>query len=548
MFYNNNIQFKPIDYPIKAETHPAHYSMHKYWARKPHNLVNAYINHFTKPGDLVLDPFMGSGVTIIEALKLNRRVCGVEINPIAHFITKNTILPVSLSELTDNYTLLSNYMSPVINKFYATECQYCGKPACAVSYQWYNGKPTEVSYNCTCNTERKAITKVFSPADQNLLEAIERDFTELVRAYDLTLPTGELPKNNQINASGYRVIDLFTKRNLLVLGILQKAIQEVVTPSVREIMNFIFSSALVQGSKMIMHAKGQGPGWKVMGYWIPQDKGSQELNVWRYFSNKYKRVLRGKAETNKLITSSDFRLLQQSSSDLSQIDDNSVDYIFTDPPYGASVPYLEMSALWAAWLGYTMNYPEEIVISKHEPYNKSLENYQQMLLAAFSEIYKKLKIGAYMSVTFHNKDLHIWQALLYCLREAGFILVNLVHQPQAKLSSSQGLYHKKRITGDFILNFTKTAAKRILTTTPKLSFEETVISITKKLLTKQEKVTTDLIYRELVPLFANSGLLDEEENLQKNLEQLLNKYFEQVKEVQTIGNNGKELEVYTWKL
>ena len=493
-----------------------------------------------------MDPFMGSGVTVIEALKLNRKACGVDINPMAHFITRNTILPVSLSELADNYTLLSNYMSPVINKFYATHC-HCGKTACAISYQWYNGKTTEVSYNCTCNTERRALTKGFSPTDQALLDAIERDFTELVRAYDLKLPTEELPKNRQINAPGYRVIDLFTKRNLLVLGILQKAIEEVVATSVREIMSFIFSSGLVQGSKMIMHAKGQGPGWKVMGYWIPMDKGSQELNVWHYFSNKYKRVLRGKTETNKLITSSDYRLLQQSSSNLSEINDNSVDYIFTDPPYGASVPYSEMSALWAAWLGYTMNYPEEIVISKHEPYNKSLENYRHMLLVAFSEIHKKLKTGAFMSVTFHNKDLHIWQALLYCLRESGFTLVNLVHQPQAKLSSSQGLYHKKRITGDFILNFTKTPAKSILINTPKLNFEETVISITKELLTKQEKVTTDLIYRELVPLFANSGLLDEEENLQKNLEQLLNKSFKQVKEVQTIGNNGKELEVYTWK-
>ena len=547
MFFFENMQFKPIDYPIQAETHPAHYSMHKYWARKPHNLVNTYINHFTKPGDLVLDPFMGSGVTVIEALKLNRRVCGVDINPVAHFITRNTIMPVSLYDLENNYALLSKHISPVINKFYATDCIHCGKPSCAVSYQWFNGKPTEVSYNCACNTERKAMTKVFSPADQELLEAIERDFTELVKVYGLTLPTGELPKNNQINASGYRVIDLFTKRNLLVLAILQKAIEEVVATSVREIMSFIFSSALVQGSKMIMHAKGQGPGWKVMGYWIPLEKGSQELNVWHYFSNKYKRVLRGKTETNKLIISSDFRLLQQSCSDLSQLDDNSVDYIFTDPPYGASVPYLEMSALWAAWLGFTMNYPEEIVVSKHETYNKSLENYRQMLLAAFSEIHKKLKPGAFMSVTFHNKDLHTWKALLYCLREAGFTLVNLVHQPQAKLSSSQGLYHKKRITGDFILNFIKTPPKSILKPQPKLNFEETVISKTKELLSNQEKITTDLVYRELVPLFVNSGLLDEEENIQKNLERILNKHFEQIKEIQLMRNNGKELEVYTWK-
>ncbi|ACV62262.1 adenine-specific DNA methylase [Desulfofarcimen acetoxidans DSM 771] len=537
---------RPIDYPIEAQTHPAHYLMHKYWARKPHNLVNAYIKHFTGPGDLVLDPFMGSGVTVIEALKLKRRVCGVDINPVAHFIATNTIVPVSLSELQENYTLLSGHIAPVINKFYSTICIHCGKPAIAVSYQWFNGEPREVSYKCSCSSGRKSLTKAFSTADQELLEATERDFAELVNVYDILLPTGELPQNSQINAPGYRVIDLFTRRNLLVLAILKKYIEEIVSEDVRELMRFIFSASLVQASKMILHARGQGPGWKVMGYWVPLDKGSQELNVWHYFSNKYKRVLRGKTETNKLISSTDYCLLQQSSSDLPQLADNSVDYIFTDPPYGGSVPYLEMSALWAAWLGFSLNYREEIVVSKNETYNKSLENYRQMLLAAFSEIYKKLKNGSYMSITFHNKDLRTWRALLYSVREAGFTMVNLVHQPQAKLSSSQGLYHKKRITGDFILNFIKSPSKNIFKPAG-LNFEATVLSKTRELLTGQKKVTTDLVYRELVPLFANTGLLDEEEVLQKNLEQILNKHFEQVREIEQTGNRGKELEVYTWK-
>ncbi|WP_066640256.1 DNA methyltransferase [Desulfolucanica intricata] len=546
MVLHKDFRYKPIDYPIDAATHPAHYLMHKYWARKPHNIINAYIEYFTKPGDLVLDPFMGSGVTIIEALKLNRRALGVDINPVAHFITESTVRPVSLDALKDNFNLLKEKAASIINRLYTTNCIYCGRNAHAISYHWLNGQPVEVKYCCNCYSQRKAIIKKFSFKDNEILESINRNYFTFIKDYNLWIPTIELPKNNQINAPGYGVTDLFTRRNLLALGLLLKAIEKYVDISVKDIMRFVFSSALVQGSKMIMHSKGQGPGWKVMGFWIPHNGASQELNVWHYFSNKFKRIYRGKKETNTLIKSGNYLLLQQSAANLPQIEDNSVDYVFTDPPYGASVPYLEMSSLWAAWLGFTLNYREEIVVSKNETYNKSLDNYKIMLLAAFKEIYNKMKPGAYMSLTFHNRDLRIWKILLYCLREAGFELINVVHQPQAKLSSSQGLYHQKRITGDFILNFIKPLRRHIFMPAAKINLEKTVVNKTRELIKKQGGATTDLVYQELIPLFVNSGALDEEENIQKDLEQILSKYFEQVKEEQT-SNRGKKLEVYKWQ-
>lgn len=70
---------------IRAKSHPAHYLMHKYWGRKPHNVVREYIDNYTNPGDIVLDPFMGSGVVPIEAIKNNRRSIGIDINPMSRF-------------------------------------------------------------------------------------------------------------------------------------------------------------------------------------------------------------------------------------------------------------------------------------------------------------------------------------------------------------------------------------------------------------------------------------------------------------------------------
>ena len=94
---------KKINKNIKAETHPPHYMMHKYWGRKPHNVVRDYILNFTKPGEVVLDPFMGSGVVVIESLKNNRKVIGIDLNPIACFIAQNTINNVDLDDFQEKF-------------------------------------------------------------------------------------------------------------------------------------------------------------------------------------------------------------------------------------------------------------------------------------------------------------------------------------------------------------------------------------------------------------------------------------------------------------
>ena len=77
---------------VVPQAHPSYYMLHKYWGRKPHNLLDDYINLFTKKGDTVLDPFMGSGGVPIESNKLERKAIGIDLNPMACFITETTLL------------------------------------------------------------------------------------------------------------------------------------------------------------------------------------------------------------------------------------------------------------------------------------------------------------------------------------------------------------------------------------------------------------------------------------------------------------------------
>ena len=74
-----------IVHALVAKTHTSLYLMHKYWARKPHNVVSAYIRNYSEEGETVLDPFCGSGVTVIEALKLGRKAIAIDLDPIKRY-------------------------------------------------------------------------------------------------------------------------------------------------------------------------------------------------------------------------------------------------------------------------------------------------------------------------------------------------------------------------------------------------------------------------------------------------------------------------------
>lgn len=90
---------EPIKESVKAKGHTAQYQMHKYFARRPYNVFRNLIEHYTEPDDIVLDCFCGGGVTVFESLVLDRKVIGVDINPLATFITEMQIQQVDTEQL-----------------------------------------------------------------------------------------------------------------------------------------------------------------------------------------------------------------------------------------------------------------------------------------------------------------------------------------------------------------------------------------------------------------------------------------------------------------
>lgn len=72
--------------PIETTKATAIYNMHTYWSKKPHDAIRQYIEHYTQPGDLVLDPFCGSGGTTLAALMTGRKAIAIDRSPAATFI------------------------------------------------------------------------------------------------------------------------------------------------------------------------------------------------------------------------------------------------------------------------------------------------------------------------------------------------------------------------------------------------------------------------------------------------------------------------------
>lgn len=113
--------------------------------------------------------------------------------------------------------------------------------------------------------------------------------------------------------------------------------------------------------------------------------------------------------------------------------DNSVDYIFTDPPFGANIMYSELNFLWESWLKVKTNNKLEAIENRFQ--GKSLLDYQNLMTQCFHEYFRILKPGKWMTVEFSNTSAAVWNGIQTALQRAGFVIANI-----AGLDKKQGSF------------------------------------------------------------------------------------------------------------
>ena len=113
----------------------------------------------------------------------------------------------------------------------------------------------------------------------------------------------------------------------------------------------------------------------------------------------------------------------QSNNVYSSIAENSIDYLFIDPPFGANLMYSELNFIWEAWLKVWTNNITEAIENKTQA--KSSNEYRQLMSACFKEAYRVLKPGRWMTVEFSNTKASVWNSIQTALTEVGFIVANV---------------------------------------------------------------------------------------------------------------------------
>jgi len=105
------------------------------------------------------------------------------------------------------------------------------------------------------------------------------------------------------------------------------------------------------------------------------------------------------------------------------IPDSSIDYIFTDPPFGRNIQYSELNFIWESWLGVRTNAVHEAIVD--ETVNKQREDYHYLMRRCFKEYYRVLKPGRWITVEFHNAESAIWTIIQEALLSAGFVVADV---------------------------------------------------------------------------------------------------------------------------
>jgi len=411
---------KPIDHGVIAYPHTPVYKMHRYFARRPWSVFNELIRHYSNPRSIILDPFCGGGVTVIEGLKLSRKVIGVDLNPMATFITRTEAINIDLNELRKAFQEIEKSVKHEIQKLYLTICPKCKKETPAEWFEWsyiYEcpscKKEVQLSeakklkggkYICSfckevfklveakrigetpirlkVNCEHCGFKGEKKPDDYDFKKVkwIEKNFERIIEKEKLFIPEENFPDADrqrddalfQKNIRKFK--DLFTSRNLLANAIIRKFIVNTdYREEIKDLLLLTFSSNLGWTSRLVDDV---GHGWQRHAYWIPVL--FFETNVWnsflRRFSGGASSILKGKEYSQKeigdycrivdnfeeLVKTGSCIIFTQSSDKL-PLPNESIDAVITDPPYGGNVQYIELTNFWTVWLKETLNLKSGVV-------------------------------------------------------------------------------------------------------------------------------------------------------------------------------------------
>ncbi len=459
----------------KKQAAARHFGVHGYFTRQSWDILQHYIKHFTKPGDIILDPFGGTGVTAIEALMTGRKAIHFDLNPLSPFMVQSLITPVDFESLGNDFEKI-----------------------------------------------QKKFQKHFPQTEQEIQDALEK----------YPYPDERIGMRD---ADVETVKELFSDKQLAQLAYLKYLIKNITNEANKNTLLLAFSSTLTKINLTYHPSKSRGDNAGNAAafayYRYRMAKDDVDLDVWDSFNTKFRKIVKAKNEVATAINTSTIKnatILKGSATDLHQIGDESIDYIYTDPPYGSKIPYLDLSVMWNAWLDLDVteqDRKEEAI--EGGSLNKTKDEYSELLANSIKEMYRVLKFDRWMSFVFAHKDPHYWHIIVDTAEKCGFEYAGAVKQDNGQSSFKKRQNPFSVLQGQLIINFIKKRTPKAIQKF-KLGNDiyDLVIETIESVIAQNEGADLEQINNELILQGLEFGFLDVLSREYKDLTPILMNEFD----------------------
>ncbi len=458
------------------------FNVHSYHTKVPPEAIEPFIAHHTRPGQIVLDPFAGSGMTGVAALRLGRRAVLSDLAPAAAHIAWNVTHACDPMTLRTAATTVLSQIASHAAAAYATTCDACTGPATIAYAIWSDllrchGCHGAVSVwesatdqrrgtlvdrfvcpHCTkmmqrrgaerCGRRLSLIATDCASCGRRTRPATDGDVAHARRAasdgisewYPTTRlgPSREMYLRSALHLQGVQTVaDFYTPRNLRVLAAMWAAICSVPDLRVRQALALAFTNTAWHGTIMRRYNARGGQRPLTGTLYVPHL--SSEVNVTRVFSHKIRQLETFYRQEPGLrdVRDGAVQVDVASATNLADIADASVDYIFTDPPFGSNLFYADCNLIWEAWLGESTDREREAVVNrslKPADGGKTLSDYRALMEASFGEMRRVLRPEGWLTLVFHSTDVNVWQAIESAAGGAGLSIEGATYLDKRQLS------------------------------------------------------------------------------------------------------------------
>ena len=273
--------------------------------------------------------------------------------------------------------------------------------------------PVLISYT----VGKKQYEKALDSFDRDIIEKIERSEIPYWFPKERMMDGGETRRNDPIGIT--HVHHFYTNRSLWILSSLLYKTSLVHNSVVSSFCRFLFQQWAVGLSKLNRYSPTHfSQNNRNLSGTLYVGSRISEVSPKYAFGGKLKRLI-------KAFSGKKYHAFTISTQDVAHIglQNETLDYVFIDPPFGANLNYSELNCLWENWMKLPTDNTNEAI--ENDVQGKGSVEYRQLMTACFKEAYRILKPGRWMTVEFSNTKSSVWNGIQTALSEAGFIVANV---------------------------------------------------------------------------------------------------------------------------